>query len=73
MMLHLLPGKTYRPAAVRGGRRIRIVSFTPGGRQAVVVDAATGKGRRWVTVTNLHPIPLTSKGKPWATGYILED
>lgn len=70
-MLHLLPGRTYRSAT--RGRRIRIKSFTPGGRQAVVVDAATGKAPRWVLTANLHPTPLASTGKPWRTGYILED
>lgn len=71
-MRHLLPGRVYR-AAFPGGRRIRIKSFTPGGRQARIVDAKTGQAPRWILITNLHTSPLTSKGKPWTTGYILED
>jgi hypothetical protein len=71
-VLHLLPGRTYRPANGRG-RRIRIKSFTPGGRQAVVVGARTGKTPRWVNIAELHPEPLTSKGEPWMTGFILEE
>lgn len=71
-LAHLLPGRTYRPASVPG-RRIRIKSFTPGGRQAVVVDASSGKAQRWILISNLHPTPLTSKGKPWKSGYVLEE
>lgn len=70
-MLHLLPGNVYRPASPRG-RRIRVKSFTPGGLQAVVVDAKTGKVPRWILISHLHADPLTSKGTPWRTGYVLE-
>lgn len=72
-LAHLLPGRTYRAADPRGGPRIRIKSFTPGGKQAVVVDAPTGLRPRWILISYLHPEPLTSKGKPWRTGYVLEE
>lgn len=71
-LAHLLPGKTFRPASSRG-KRIRIHSFTPGGSQAVIVNAASGKGKRWISIDNLHPTPLTQTGRNWKTGYILEE
>lgn len=71
-LARLLPGRTYRPANGLG-RRVRIKSFTPGGRQAVIVDASTGKGPRWILISNLHPTPETRAGSPWLTGYILEE
>lgn len=72
-LAHLLPGRTYRCADPRGGARIRIRSFTPGGRQAVVVDARTGKRRRWILISYLHPTPFNSMGAVWRSGYILEE
>lgn len=71
-LAHLLPRRTYRCADPRGGPRIRIKSFTPGGKQAVVVDASTGLRPRWILISHLHPTPLNSKGQPWRTGYVLE-
>jgi len=68
---HLLPGRIYRPADPRGGHKIRIKSFTPGGKQAVVTDLR-GCRARWILITYLHPNPLTSQGHAWRSGYILE-
>lgn len=71
-LAHLLPGKTFRSASGLG-RRIKIKSYTPGGRQAVIVDAVTGKSPRWILVRNLHPTHENRAGKAWETGYVLEE
>lgn len=65
-------GQTYRSADPRELIRIRIKTYTPGEKRALVVDAATGKRPRPLLVTALHSSPTTQAGKRRRAGYILE-
>ncbi|MEU2510530.1 hypothetical protein [Streptomyces syringium] len=54
------------------GRRIRIVSYTPGHDTAQIVDADTGARPRQISVWKLHDSATTRYGKPRTTGYVRE-
>jgi hypothetical protein len=67
------PGQVYRACDPRdNGRRIRILSYSPGADRAQIVDAATGKRQRRIYVDYLHASPTTRDGRTRRTGYALE-
>ena len=66
-------GQVYRACDPRdNGRRIRILSYSPGADRAQIVDAVTGKRQRQIYVDYLHDSPTTRDGQPRRTGYALE-
>jgi hypothetical protein len=65
------PGDVYEPCDPLDDTRIRVVAYTPGATSADIVDAESGKRRRWVLVSSLYAAETTEDGHPRRSGYHL--